>query len=256
MNLTIALRSLRVFIILLTVAITCNNIYFPPTTPYDHINTLLAPTFTVAYSIALCAKVSFVGPYLRAALMILPALLWYSSSMSRPDNVSDDTDLVGPLIRMDTFISFPASILIVLESILTLRWEARRKRLAEAAKVVHGHAQELQPQLQPGLERELTAVSNGPLIPTVLQPEEQDHVEVVIPPPNALVQTPQSNLKAEQAPVPAYFSLSLESASASSSIHVDAENQRQRLRTDGGESGDRASSTGTECEEPPPYTRL
>ncbi|KAF9973741.1 hypothetical protein BGZ75_001043, partial [Mortierella antarctica] len=177
MTLTTILRALRVTIIFFTLAISGNNVYLPPSTFSDNVNTLLAPTFAIAYTVTLCSKLCLVGPYLRAALMILPALLWYSTSMSRPD--TQHTNLREPTVRMDTFLSFPTSIMIVLECILALRWEARRKRVVEAAKAgtLYEEQQQQQSLRQDQELSTMVLIENRALIPTILPPEEQDNVE-------------------------------------------------------------------------------
>lgn len=267
MSLTTLLRVLRITVILLTLAISGNNVYLPPSTFSDHVNTLLAPTFAIAYTVTLCAKARLVGPYLRAALMILPALLWYSTSMSRPDNLHSSSR--EPLIRMDTFLSFPTSIMIVLECILTLRWEARRKQLVEADKARPLYEQQQQQQsLQQDQELSaLVLIENRSLIPTILPPEEQDNVEVVISGTNApaiqshqsprhlagpcLVQIPE---KVQQAPAPAYFPPTSDSASSSS------HRQQQRLQRQRGQpprmhEAEEVRPEEANYESLPPYTR-
>ncbi|CAO3564929.1 unnamed protein product [Mortierella alpina] len=272
MSLNTILRALRVTVILLTLAISGNNVYLPPSTFSDHVNTLLAPTFAIVYAVTLCAKVRLIGPYLRAALLILPALLWYSTSMSRPDN--RHSNMRERMIRMDTLLSFPTSIMIVLECILTLRWEARRKLLVEAAKSGPPHEQRQQQQHPSSRQDQelstMIVIDNRALIPTILPPEEQDNVELVIPVASTpviqnrqssggsghlvgscLVQMPE---KVQYAPTRAYFPPA--SSSASSSSHREQQRhqrqqRQQRLQRQSDEV--RLEEASDDCL--PPYTR-
>ncbi|KAG0259649.1 hypothetical protein BG011_002500 [Mortierella polycephala] len=262
MNLTSGLRVLRSFIILLTLIGFGSNIYeFKSPTHYlDHFNNILSFYFLTGYLFSLFHIYSndnvrirrgtrtfrYIGPYCRALFMILPALFWYSTNMTRPIDMSD-----GDYIQWDQLLSFPIAILIVVESVLSLKWEARRKTLIELAKAYQGQGQQIQGYRQ-GQRQEygngcgrgqetmaMVVVDNDGrvVIPTILPPEEQDNIEIVVPPrvhdPHAVshsVSAKVSTVDPTFAQLSMHESSSSSSSSSSASASTSASNQSRHAQ--------------------------
>ncbi|KAG0313809.1 hypothetical protein BGZ99_008575 [Dissophora globulifera] len=196
MPLTSSLRILRVLIILMTLGgFTNTDMDYPATHTIDHLNTYVSFAILAGYVYSLLSKRRLVTVGMRAFLMTLIAFIWFSSNLTW----SLHRSMHGhDYWRLDGAISFPTSLLIIIEVICTLRWEAKCKRKEEEAVKARQEQEMLSVVLAGALAcchargRYGESVcrcggSNGGAanvtmpLPNSLPLDEQDHAEVIIP---------------------------------------------------------------------------
>ncbi|KAF9103053.1 hypothetical protein BGX27_010756 [Mortierella sp. AM989] len=197
MALTSGIWAVRVVIILLTAG-GCTDTFFDYESAYeiDRFNAYMSLAVLGAYAYALACKYRIVGIYVRAALLILLAFVWLSFNLTW----SYTRYLQGhQFSRLDVTIAMPTSILMVIETILTLKTEARRKRREELLQSCHQQETMMTAARGEHGEREGAGgfgmgATFWPIRP--LPQDEQDNVEVIIPvslqypPPSRIVTGP------------------------------------------------------------------
>ncbi|KAI8349885.1 hypothetical protein B0O80DRAFT_459567 [Mortierella sp. GBAus27b] len=176
-----ALRVLRILIILMILS-GCTDLILdnPASYDIDRFNGYILFVFMVGYLFSLISQYRLVSRHTRAFLMIFLAFIWFSCNMVW---LSHGVLIGNPLWRMDVFVAFPTSIMVVVESVLTLKWEAKMKRQDEVLKA----RQEQEAMVAMSrVGRDHNGSGGGPyyadVLPSrVLPQDEEDHVEVVIP---------------------------------------------------------------------------
>lgn len=176
-------RILRIVILLLAVAACASLIYDRRVYDIDRFNGYLSFALMGSYFFSLVCQYRLVNKYTRAFLMILLAFVWLSVNASWTyTRYIHDRDI----LRTDVSFSFPTSLLVVVEAILTLRYESQLKMTLQDQEF--GYTALSNPPPAYRQTQEMSTVSILPL--AVLSHDEQDNVEVTLSP----VDTPASSL--------------------------------------------------------------
>ncbi|KAI8598005.1 hypothetical protein EDD21DRAFT_383852 [Dissophora ornata] len=252
MSLTLGLLVARIVILLMTLS-SCTNATFdhPATYGIERLNNYISFALLVGYTFSLVKNHRFVTPYTRAFIMILFAFIWFSSNMTW----SLSRHLRGRDSRiMNVTVSLPTSILIVIESILTLKWEARKRREEELIKASQEQVM-LSVALIRGTGGMAGSISNENigLLPraNMLPPDEQDNVEVAMPENMSTENKTNAYQRPEQAYFPVLPGRGQSSSSSSSSSH---HSHRQQLHTQMYNNNN--ANTEPDSEQLPPYSRV
>ncbi|KAF9199203.1 hypothetical protein BGZ49_010712 [Haplosporangium sp. Z 27] len=177
MALTSGILAIRVVIIFLTVGGCSNTILAYDSAIYeiDQFNAYISLAVLASYAFSIMAKSRLVGIYARAGLFMLLSLVWFSFNLSWICNRYLNRRQSS---RLDVTVALPVSILIIIESIMTLKWEVRRKRREEVIRSCRDREM-LVPagqQQQQGRFGGASFWSSRPL-----PQDEEDNVEVIIP---------------------------------------------------------------------------
>ncbi|KAF8976282.1 hypothetical protein BGZ46_008398 [Entomortierella lignicola] len=181
MALTSGILAIRVVIIFLTVGGCSNTILAYDSAIYeiDQFNAYISLAVLASYAFSIMAKSRLVGIYARAGLFMLLSLVWFSFNLSWICNRYLNRRQSS---RLDVTVALPVSILIIIESIMTLKWEVRRKRREEVIRSCRDRemlvpaGQQQQQQQQQG---RFGGASFWPSRP--LPQDEEDNIEVIIP---------------------------------------------------------------------------
>lgn len=232
-------RILRIIILLLALAASASLAYDRRVYDIDRFNGYLSFALMGSYFFSLVCQHRLVNKYPRAFLMILLAFVWLAVNTSWTyTRYIHDRDI----FRTDVSFSFPTSLLVVIEAILTLRYESQLKRALEDQE--SGNAMTSPPPSY----RQTQEMSIASLLPPAALPyDKEDNLEIALSP----IDTPESSLSRatgyglmkghiggpqhhHQLPARAYFppsSLSSASVSESSSSSSSSQSTSNRVQS-------------------------
>ncbi|KAK3823955.1 MAG: hypothetical protein JOS17DRAFT_793013 [Linnemannia elongata] len=232
-------RILRIIILLLSVAACASLVNDQRVYDIDRFNIYLSFALMGSYFFSLVCQYRLVNKYPRAFLMILLAFIWLTvNTCWIYSRYIRDRDI----FRTDVSFAFPTSLLVVIEAILTPRYESQLKKTLKDQESGNTMSN-LSPSYRQTQEMMLIA---NLLRPAVLPPDEQDNLEITLSPIDNL-ESSQSRVNGygqdkdhtrgpqhyHQLPARVYrppSSLSSASASESSSSSSSSQSTRNRVQ--------------------------
>jgi len=166
------IRILRVSIICLLIISCMGTAIDRPDRHVETVNGYINLALIIGYTLSLFNLVKFSMPGMRAFLLIFLALisLMMATSWTWTEFCSHC------LLRVDVAMDLPTMALVVVESILTLRWERKEVK-------THGLVGKRARSRQDDEEEMMVVIQRGVLPPRghALAPDEQDNIELSLP---------------------------------------------------------------------------
>jgi hypothetical protein len=176
-------RILRIIILLLAAAACASLVYDRQVYDIDRFNGYLSFALMGSYFFSLVCQYRLVNMYTRAFLMILLAFVWLTvNTRWTYTRYIHDRDI----FRTDVSFSFPTSLLVIFEAILTLRYQSQLTRALQDQESGYTALSNPPPTYRQTQEMSIVSVLPAAVLPL----DEQDNVEITISP----VDTPASTL--------------------------------------------------------------